>query len=149
MADDEQEVIESTGGPSLRERGCGLIGCLLVIVVLGGLGFGIFVLGRQLEPLADKYLWAPHETVRAYFEAYEDRDTERASRFLCDGIDGLLDPLQPFDRPLGGPHVDDEFPYPRPNGRLAIYYQLGLNGPRGQAMIEREDDGWRICEFTE
>jgi hypothetical protein len=54
--------------------------------------------------------------------------------------------------PAGSPRawtagVEDEFPYPRPGGRLAIYYWVhsGLGERRAQALLEREDDGWRIC----
>ena len=147
MGDDDKEV--TSRGPSLRDRGCGLIGCLLVIVVLVGLGAAAYFGGRALEPLADRFLWAPHEAVAAYFEAYRMNDAERAERFLCDGVDGLLNPAAPFGRETGSPYVDDHFPYPRPDGRLGIYYRIEFRGDRGQAMIEREDDGWRICEFVD
>jgi hypothetical protein len=136
-------------GPSLRQRGCGLIGCLLIIVVFVGLGAGFYFGGRALEPLADRFLWAPHEAVSAYFEAYRMNDLERAQRLLCDGVDGLLNPAAPFGRESGSPYVDDQFPYPRPGGRIGIYYRIEFRGDRGQALVEREDDGWRICEFVD
>src|SRR5687767_14690570 len=79
-----------TAGPSVASRGCGLIGCALTICVLVALGAGAWALGNALEPLADRYLWAPHDVVRAYLDAYEDDDTARAARFLCPGTP-LLD----------------------------------------------------------
>lgn len=140
-------------------RGCGLVGCVLIIAVLAALGVGVFLLGNALEPLADKYLWAPHDVVREYLVAYEREDTMRARKFICstprsieEQLRGLLDPAAP----LGGPSawiagVDDPFPYPRANGRVAIYYTLrsALGERRGQALLQREAEGWRICEFTD
>ncbi len=139
-------------GPSLRERGCGWIGCLLIIGVLVGLGALVYFGGRALEPLADRFLWAPHEVVREYLIAYEDDDRERARRFLCsDSRAGrLLDPSAPVGSPGSWTaSVDDVFPYPRDGGRIAIYYRgrSVLGEPRAQALIEREDEGWRICAF--
>ena len=135
-------------GPSLRQRGCGLIGCLVLIALLVGFGAVVYFGGRALEPLADRYLWAPHEVVAAYFEAYRMKDTERAQRLLCDGVNGLLNPAAPFGRQSANPAVDDHFPYPRGGGRIGIYYRIEFRGARGQALIEREDGGWRICEFV-
>jgi hypothetical protein len=143
----DEEHIEQ---PARGSGACGVIGCLLIIGVLVALAAGVYFAGNALEPLADKYLWAPHDVVREYLLAYEDENTERARRFLCTDIRSgrLLDPAQP----VGGPSawtasVDDTFPYPRPGGRLAIYYEVrsGLGDRRAQAMLEREDEGWRIC----
>ena len=147
QADGGDEVV-STAGPSLASRGCGLIGCVLVLALLGGLGAGAFVLGNALEPLADRYLWAPHDVLREYFAASERGDTDRQRRFQCAGVAGLLDPLVPFGARLGSPFVDDEFPYPRAGGRIAIYYRVEQRGGRAQVLIEREDEGWRVCEFV-
>jgi hypothetical protein len=155
MTDDEafdQGVRDETNtrGPSLRERGCGLIGCLLLIGLLVGFGAIVYFGGRALEPLADRFLWAPHDVVREYLTAYEDEETDRARRFLCSDIRNgpLLDPSEPVGSPSAWTaSVEDEIPYPRENGRLAIYYQVRsvLGAPRAQALLEREDEGWRIC----
>lgn len=146
VEDEAEEAIEASS-PSVASRGCGLIGCALIIALLVALGAGAWALGNALEPLADRYLWAPHDVVRAYLDAYEDDDTARAARFLCPGTQ-LLDPGAPVD---GGDTwtagVSDTFPYPRPGGRIAIYYDLRLpiRTARVQALIERYDEGWRIC----
>ncbi len=139
-------------GPSLRERGCGLIGCLVLIGLLVGFGALVYFGGRALEPIADRFLWAPHDVVREYLIAYQDDDLERARRFLCSDIGAgpVLDPAAPVGSPRSWTAgVEDEFPYPRPNGRLSIYYEVRsvLGDRRAQALIEREDDGWRICAF--
>lgn len=152
-ADNEIEVghgQEQPSPPASGSRACGVIGCLLVVGVLVALVAGVWVLGNTLEPLADRFLWAPHDVVREYLAAYEDRDTERARRFLCrqQRAAGLLDPAAP----VGGPSawtasVEDEFPYPRSGGQVGIYYRVvsGLGDRRAQAYLEREEDGWRIC----
>jgi hypothetical protein len=137
-------------GPNLRERGCGLIGCLVLIGLLVGFIAIVYFGGRALEPLADRFLWAPHDVVREYLLAYQDDDTERARRFLCSDIrEGrLLDPSAPVGSPgAWTASVEDEIPYPRANGRLAIYYEVTsvLGDKRAQALLEREDEGWRIC----
>jgi hypothetical protein len=135
------------GGSSFGSRACGVIGCLLAIALLVGLGVSAFALGNALEPLADRFLWAPHDVVREYLDAYENGNAERAQRFLCPGT-RLLDPSAPVD---GGDvwtrGAIDAFPYPRPGGRIGIYYELRLpiRTARAQALIERHDDGWRIC----
>jgi hypothetical protein len=147
IEDDGRDAPSDPRG-SLVSRGCGWIGCLLVIGILVALGAGAYALGNALEPLADRFLWAPHDVVREYLDAWRREDTRRAERFLCAGTDELLDPLQPLGSRVGAPYVDDEFPYPRGGGRVAIYYRAELRGPRAQALLEREDDGWRICELV-
>lgn len=151
---EEYEPVDSTDarGPSLRERGCGVIGCLLIIAVLVGLGALAYFGGRALEPLADRFLWAPHDVVREYLTSFEADDTERARRFLCSDIRGgrLLDPSTPVGSPSAWTAgVEDQFPYPRAGGRVSIYYNVrsGLGVDRAQALLEREDEGWRICAF--
>ena len=121
----------------------------MLIVLVVGFGALAYFGGRALEPLADRFLWAPHEAVAAYFDAYRLNEHERAQRLLCDDVGGLLDPAAPFGRTSGNPFVDDQFPYPRPGGRIGIYYRIEFRGERAQAMLEREDDGWRICEFVD
>jgi len=145
---------EDAPRPGVASRGCGLIGCVLIIAVLAALGAGVFFLGQTLEPLADKYLWAPHDVVREYLIAYEGDDTERARGFTCSEVRAgrLPDPAAPLGAPSAWTAgVDDPFPYPRANGRVALYYPLrsGLGERRGQALLRREDDGWRICEFVD
>jgi hypothetical protein len=155
--DEEQEWAQPEApadGDSLASRGCGLIGCVLILGVLVAIGAGIYFAGNALEPLADKYLWAPHDVVREYLTAYEDGKVERARQFVCDSAKAgrLPDP----SAPVGGPGawsagVDDTFPYPRAGGRWAIYYVVrsSLGEDRAQALLEREEDGWRICEFVD
>jgi hypothetical protein len=131
-----------------------VIGCLLLIGILIAGVVSTFFLGNALEPIADRYLWAPHDVVREYLAAYEERDDDRARRFVCEGIKsaGLPDPAAPFGEPGSWTaSVEDEFPYPRPNGQVAIYYTLrsGAGDRRGQALLQREEGGWRICEFTD
>ena len=145
----------SQDSPRTRgSKGCGVIGCLLIIGILVAGVVGTFFVGNALEPLADRYLWAPHDVVREYLAAYEDQDDDRARRFVCEGIKsaGLPNPASPFG-PLNSwtAFVEDEFPYPRPNGQIAIYYAVrsGVGDKRGQALLEREEGGWRICEFTD
>jgi hypothetical protein len=150
---DEEPAAVETSGQSLASRGCGWIGCLLIIGILVAIGAGIYFAGNALEPLADRYLWQPHDVVREYLAAYEDDNTARAQRFICDGVPSqrLPDPAAPLgDFSTWTAAVEDTFPYPRANGRLAIYYRLttATGHPQGQALLEREDDGWRICEFT-
>jgi hypothetical protein len=139
-------------GSSLRARGCGVIGCLLMIVVLVGLVGGAYVLGNKLEPLADRFLWTPADLVREYLAAYDDHDLARAQRFVCSGVGKPLDPGAPVNADSFTAYVDDTFPYPRDNGRVAIYYAIripGFSSPRrAQALLEREDAGWRICAFV-
>ena len=154
MSDEYEDpgVDEPVRGPGLRERGCGLIGCLLIIGVLVGLGALAYFGGRALEPLADRFLWAPHDVVREYLTSFEDDDTDRARRFLCSDIRGgrLLDPSTPVGSPSSWTAgVEDQFPYPRAGGRVGIYYNVrsGLGVDRAQALVEREDEGWRICAF--
>jgi hypothetical protein len=147
-----ESLPEGSGG---RRGGgaCGVIGCLLIIGVLVAMGAGVFFLGERLEPLADRYLWAPHDVVREYLAAYERGDTERARRFVCSDIKsaGLPDPAAPVGDPRSWTAgVEDEFPYPRPNGQVGIYYAVrsSLGERRAQALLEREEDGWRICAVT-
>jgi hypothetical protein len=158
MMDDEQleaqEPDPDQPAPSRGSGACGIIGCLLIIGVLVALAAGVYFGGQALEPLADRYLWAPHDVVREYLTAYEDDNTERARRFLCSDIRSgrLLDPAQPVGSPSAWTAgVSDTFPYPRPGGQLAIYYfvQSGLGERQAQALLEREDDGWRICAFAD
>lgn len=161
MTDDEgrhtQEIDEagrdSTAGdegrPGVLSRGCGWLGCLLIIGVLVAIGVGVFALGNALEPLADRYLWQPHDIVREYLDAWQRGDSERAAGFLCTGLQAPLDPMAALDSRVGSPYVEDELPYPRPGGRVAIYYRAQPSGPRAQALLEREDEGWRICAFVE
>jgi hypothetical protein len=140
--------------PKRGPGACGVIGCLLLIGILIAGVAGTFFLGNALEPLADRYLWAPHDVVREYLAAYDNSDDDRARGFVCEGIRsaGLPDPSAPFGKPASWiASVADEFPYPRPNGQVAIYYTLtsGVGDQRGQALLEREEGGWRICEFTD
>ena len=143
---------EETRGPSLASRGCGWIGCLLIIGILVAIGAGVYFAGNALEPLADKYMWQPHDVVREYLVAYEDDNTDRAQRFLCSDVPTrrLLDPAEPLgDFSTWTAAVEDTFPYPRDGGQIAIYYELttAISSPTGQALLRREDDGWRICSF--
>jgi hypothetical protein len=149
----EEQAEQQSTGPSLASRGCGWIGCLLIICILVALGAGIYFAGNALEPLADKYLWQPHDVVREYLIAYEDGNNERAQHFLCSDVPRrqLLDPSEPLGKfSTWTAAVEDTFPYPRANGRFAIYYELttATGSPTGQALLQREDDGWRICDFT-
>jgi hypothetical protein len=144
----EQDDADTAGGRG--SRGCGVIGCLLIVGILVALGAGALALGNAFEPLADRYLWAPHDVVREYLDAYDRGDLDRARRFLCSDIASARppDPASPMGgggRGFGG--EIDEFPYPRADGRLAIFYQLDQHGQRAQALLEREDEGWRICAF--
>ncbi len=150
--DHQVEEPSSDGPEAAGSRGCGFIGCLLIIGVLVALGAGAFVLGQRLEPFADKYLWAPHDVVREYLTAYEEGDLDRARGFLCAGRinAGVPDPSEPLGSPRSWTAgVEDEFPYPRPNGQVGIYYRItsGLGERRGQALLDREEGGWRICDF--
>ncbi|MEO6350017.1 MAG: hypothetical protein ABIP53_05135 [Candidatus Limnocylindrales bacterium] len=140
--------------PKRGSRGCGVIGCLLIIGILVAGVVGTFFVGNALEPLADRYLWTPDDVVREYFLAYASADDDRARRFVCEGIKsaGLPDPSAPLGQPRAWTaSVEDEFPYPRPNSQIAIYYTLrsGVGDERGQALLKREEGGWRICEFTD
>src|SRR3954452_15522375 len=139
-------------GSSVRARGCGIIGCLLIIAVLVGLVGGAYVLGNKLEPLADRFLWTPADLVREYLAAYDEHDVGRAQQFVCSDVAKPLDPGAPVNATSLSAYVDDTFPYPRDNGRIAIYYALripGFSSPRrAQALLEREDAGWRICAFV-
>lgn len=58
-------------------RGCGLIGCLVIIVVLVALGFGGAAISGALDQFADRFR-PPHEVVRGYLSAYQDDDIPRA-----------------------------------------------------------------------
>lgn len=141
MAEDRQ---------SAGSRGCGVIGCLLLIGLLVAIGTGGLLLSDALDPLYDRFLRPPHEVVELYLDAYEREDEARARRLLCSDIrqGRLLDPSEPLggrQRGLGG--EIDEFPYPRADNRVAIYYTLDRFGSRAQALLGREDEGWRICAF--
>jgi hypothetical protein len=139
---------------SLASRGCGVIGCLLLIGVLVAVVAGAYLAGNALEPLADRFLWSPADVVDVYLAAYDEGNTERARSFLCASAakDSALDPGASFETSSSSAFVDDRFPYPRDNGRLAIYYAVrvpGFSTPRrAQALLEREEGGWRICQFT-
>ena len=151
--DPDRRVGEEVGGGGRRRSGCGVIGCALIIVVLVALVVGTFVLGQRLEPLADKFLWQPHDVVREYLNAYEHGDLDRARGFLCaDRINaGVPDPSEPLGSPRSWTAaVDDETPWGRSNGQVGIYYRItsGLGGRRGQALLDREEGGWRICDFV-
>ena len=152
--DEELPPDDSTPAPSTRgSSACGVIGCLLLIGILVAGIAGTFFLGNALEPLADQYLWAPHDVVREYLIAYEDGNNDRARRFVCEGIRsaGLPDPSAPVGSPSSWTaSVEDQFPYPRANGQFGIYYRVrsGLGERRAQALLEREEGGWRICQFT-
>jgi len=143
---------DESGG---RRRGgglCGIIGCLLIIGVLVAGVAGTFFAGAALEPLADRYLWAPHDVVREYLTAYQEGDFDRARRFVCEQIKsaGLPDPSAPVGDPNSwSAFVEDEFPYPRPDGQFAIYYAVrsSVGERRAQALLEREEGGWRICSL--
>jgi hypothetical protein len=151
--DDERSGDDAPPPRSSGSRACGVIGCLLVIGVLAGLAVGAFALNNALEPIFDRFLWAPHEVVREYLMAYEAGDSERARRFLCEDIRAgrPLDPGAPHGVSAPSAYVDDTFPYPRPGGRWAIYYAVNVPGrvtdARAQALLEREEEGWRICAF--
>jgi hypothetical protein len=135
------------GGPSVASRGCGLVGCLLIGALLAAIVISAVALGGALEPLADRFLWGPHDVVREYFAAHRREDAARMQHLTCVGA-GQLNPLFPFEFRAGSPYVEDEFPYPRDGGRVAIYYRLEPRGERAQALLEREDAGWRVCEFA-
>ena len=132
MTEDREPIAEPqpTAESEPPRRGsttCGVIGCLLLIGILVAGVAGSFFVGNALEPLADQYLWAPHDVVREYLIAYDKGDNDRARRFICEGIRsaGLPDPAAPLGRPSAWTaSVEDEFPYPRPNGQFAIYYSL-------------------------
>ncbi len=146
-ADEEPYADRPVERQSLASRGCGYIGCALLIVIVVGLGLGAIALGDALEPLADRFVWAPHDVVREYFAAHDRDDMERARRFLCQGVSRPLDPLAALGRSGGRPYVEDEFPYPRSGGHVAIYYRAEQHGARAQALLQREEGGWRICAF--
>ena len=125
---------------------------MLIGIVVAGIA-GTFFAGAALEPLADRYLWAPHDVVREYLVAYQEGDFDRARRFVCENIKsaGLPDPSAPVGDPNSwSAFVEDEFPYPRPDGQLAIYYAVrsSVGERRAQALLEREEGGWRICSLT-
>ena len=151
---DEKQYEEPAPRSGLLARGCGWIGCLLLIGLLVAIGAGVYFGGKALEPLADRYLWTPSDVVREYLTAYDDGDMQRARHFLCSNIAGQqpLDPGAPVGAKSTTAFVDDTFPYPRGNGRLAIYYGVrvpGFSNPRrAQALLEREDAGWRICALA-
>jgi hypothetical protein len=88
MMDDETRVESGTGRTSLVSRGCGLIGCVLLIVLVVGVVAGAYFAGNALEPLADRFLWTPADLVRVYLAAYEEGNKERARSFLCDDVRG-------------------------------------------------------------
>ncbi len=160
QTDQQSSAFEDTDRPVGEEAssgrgstGCGLIGCVLIIVVLVALVVGTFFLGQRLEPLADRFLWAPHDVVREYLIAYEDGNLDRARGFLCAAREnaGVPDPSEAVGSPRSWTAgVEDEFPYPRPNGQVGIYYSVrsGLGDRRAQALLVREEDGWRICDFV-
>jgi hypothetical protein len=128
-----------------------LIGCVLIIGALLAVVAGALYLGNALEPLADRYLWAPSDVVRVYLAAYDEGNLERAKSFTCSGTRQALDPGAPFGATNPSAYVDDTFPYPRPNGQVSIYYAARIPGfsqpKRAQALLQREDGGWRICSF--
>jgi hypothetical protein len=142
-------VVEEEQGatPSAGARGCGYIGCIAIIVVLVGTGVAFFALGNAVEPLADRFLWQPQDVVREYFTAYRAGDVPRAQLLLCEGVAGPLDPLEPLGTRAGAPFVEDAVPYPRGGDQVAIYYRVDQFGPRAQALLQREEEGWRICAF--
>ena len=132
---------------------CGIIGCLLLIGILVAGVAGTFFAGAALEPLADRFLWAPHDVVREYLAAYQEGDFDRARQFVCADIKsaGLPDPSAPVGDPNSwSAFVEDEFPYPRPDGQFAIYYAVrsSVGERRAQALLEREEGGWRICSLV-
>lgn len=153
--DESVEEQDQQRGTGLAARGCGWIGCLLVIAIVIALGAGIYVLGNKLEPLADRYLWTPADLVKVYLAAYDEGDTARARSFLCSAVKGgqALDPGAPFGVTSSSAFVEDQFPYPRDNGQIAIYYAVRIPGfstpRRAQALLVREDAGWRICSFRQ
>jgi hypothetical protein len=117
-----------------------------------GLVGGALALGNALEPLADRFLWTPADVVREYLAAYDKHDMARAQKFVCSDVNQQLDPGAPEDAKSFSAFVDDTFPYPRGNGQVAIYYALqipGFSTPRhAQALLQREEAGWRICAFV-
>ena len=138
-------------GSSLLSRGCAYIGCLVLIGLVVLAGAGVYFGGQALEPLADRYLWTPSDLVRVYLAAYDEGNLERARKFTCSGT--VLDPGEPFGTTSSSAFVDDTFPYPRPNGQIAIYYAVRVPGfsipKRAQALVQREDEGWRICSLRQ
>lgn len=140
--------MEAEERPSAGSRGCGVIGRLLIVGLLVAVVAGGAFLSDAFDPIFDRFVRQPHEVVAIYLEAHERGDEARARRFICSDIrDGpLLDPSAPLggrQRGFGG--EIDAFPYPRSGGRVAIFYSLDRNGPSAQALLEREDEGWRIC----
>ncbi len=147
---EDEYVDDATADDGRAPRGCGLLGCALLILLLAGVAAAGMAVAGALEPIYDRFLRQPDEVVQEYLDAHERNDTERARRFLCTGMrEGRLpDPAEPLGggRPGFGREIDP-FPYPRPGGRVAIYYRLDQHGRQAQAILEREDEGWRICSF--
>ena len=149
------ETIVSTP-PERGSAGCGLLGCLAIIVVLVALGAGAAAVAGLLEPIVHRFR-SPADAVREYLDAYEAEDVTRARSFLCEELRGALgdaelpNPAAVVDPDAGDAWtagVEDEFPYPRGEGRVGIRYQvrLPIETRTGQALLVNED-GWRICEF--
>lgn len=144
--------------PSRRgSRGCGLLGCLVLILLLVAIGAGAAALAGVLDPIIDRFR-SPAEVVREYLAAYQDDDLERARRFLCADLrDSLGDAELPNPATVVDPDatawtagVEDEFPYPREGGRVGIRYEvrLPIETRTAQALLVNED-GWRICGFQD
>lgn len=137
---------------SRRRASCSVVGCLLVIGVVVAVVAGAFALSNGGQPFADRHLWAPHDVVREYLAAFVAGDIDQARLLVCEDIKnaGLPDPAAPVGNPRSWTAaVEDEFPYPRSEGRVAIYYRVtsGDGDWRAQALLEREEGGWRICAF--
>lgn len=164
MRDHEELADEPSADESSTEagasRGCGVVGCVILVVMLVALGFGAATFAGAVDPILDRFR-TPDEVVREYMLSYEDGDRERAARFLCQelrtavGAGPLRDPvaaLEPEGASWRWRGVEDESPYPREGGRVAIYYEIDQPGTgarrTGQALLANED-GWRICAFGE
>lgn len=157
MTDASEEDLESA--PAGRgSGGCGIIGCLAIILVLVALGAGAAAVAGFLEPVVHRFR-SPAEVVRLYLDAYQEDDVARARSFLCGELRGELgdaelpNPAAVVDPDAGRSWtagVEDEFPYPRDGGRVGIYYEvrLPIETQRAQALLQSED-GWRICGFED
>ena len=147
------EMTEGGASPDQTTGGRGKLGCALIAFV-GLVVIAAAVAGYLfLAPLFQK----PSDVVREFAEAITRDDMAAARAVLCSDLkdkytdESLRTYIKEGLKDVGTASLQeiDEFPYPRSEGRVGIYFRMrgSIGSRRVQAYLLREERRWRICEI--